>query len=271
MPAPTDHPPYLLSNAAVQAEVRLRALATLFDPGTIRHLEGCGVEPGWRCLEVGGGAGTIAAWLADRVGPAGHVLVTDIDARFLQGLAASNLEVRRHDIAADPLPPAAFDLVHVRLVLNQFADPGPILARLRGSLKPGGWLLCEEFDSASMPADPDAHPGETLLRSQVVLARVMAARGFDRRFGRRLFAHLRAQGFADVAAEGRVFMVPGGTAGAALVHANCAQLRPALVDTGDVTDAEIERDLASLDDPALLMPSSVMWAAWGRRAEGLEG
>ena len=96
-----------------------------------------------------------------------------------------------------------------------------MLARLRTALKPGGWLVCEEFDSESMPPDPTVSTGERLLRTQVAMGRLMADRGFDRRFGRRLFAHLRAQGLADVGAEARLFMVQGGSPGADLVRSNC--------------------------------------------------
>jgi len=188
--------PYLLDNAGAEAPARLTALAAMFDPGTIRHLESRGVGPGWHCLEVGGGGGSVAAWLATRVGVTGHVLVTDIDPRFLEALDLPNLEVRCHDIATDPLPESAFDIIHVRLVLNHLLEPARVLARLRAALKPGGWLVAEEFDSESMPPDPTVSTGELLLKSQVAMGRVMAGRGFDRRFGRRLFAHLRALGFA---------------------------------------------------------------------------
>jgi 2-polyprenyl-3-methyl-5-hydroxy-6-metoxy-1,4-benzoquinol methylase len=257
--------PYLLDNAGAEAPVRLAALAAMFDPGTIRHLESRGVGPGWHCLEVGGGGGSIAAWLARRVGATGHVLVTDIDPRFLHPLDLPNVEVRRHDIATDALHESAFDVIHVRLVLNHLAEPARVLARLRTALKPGGWLVCEEFDSESMPPDPTLGTGELRLRTQNALGRLMADRGFDRRFGRRLFAHLRAQGLADVGAEGRLFMVQGGSPGADLVRANCEQLRIAMIDAGDVTAREIDDDLARLDDSEFMMPSSIMWAAWGRR------
>ena len=260
--------PYLLDNAAAEAPARLTALAAMFDPGTIRHLESRGVGPGWHCLEVGGGGGSVAAWLATRVGPTGHVLVTDIDPRFLQALDLPNVEVRRHDIATDPLSESAFDVIHVRLVLNHLPEPARVLARLRTALKPGGWLVCEEFDSESMPPDPTVSAGELLLRTQVAMGRLMADRGFDRRFGRRLFGHLRAQGLADVDAEARLFMVQSGSAGADLVRANCEQLRSALINGGGVTTREIDRDLARLNEPQFMMPSSIMWAAWGRRPAG---
>jgi hypothetical protein len=31
------------------------------------------------------------------------------------------------------------------------------------------------------------------------------------------------------------------------------------------TEEEFNRDLARLDDPSFMMPSSIMWTAWGRR------
>jgi hypothetical protein len=57
---------------------------------------------------------------AARVGPAGFVLATDIDPRFvLQGGSTNpaNMEVRVHDIVTDSLPEGAYDLIPARLVL----------------------------------------------------------------------------------------------------------------------------------------------------------
>jgi ubiquinone/menaquinone biosynthesis C-methylase UbiE len=151
---------YLLDNAGREAPRRFDAQSALFDSGTIRHLEDRGIRPGWQCLEVGGGGGSIAAWLAARVGPTGHVLVTDIDPRFLEPLDAPNVEVRRHDIVTDPLPEAAFDLIHARAVLIHLPERERVLARLVSALKPGGWLVDEELDSASLLPDPTMYPGE---------------------------------------------------------------------------------------------------------------
>ena len=39
--------------------------------------------PGWHCLEVGGGGGTVAHWMAERCAPGGSVLCTDIDPRHI--------------------------------------------------------------------------------------------------------------------------------------------------------------------------------------------
>ena len=62
---------------------RLHAIADLFDPATRRLLAQVGVARGWRCLEVAAGTGSVAAWLADQVGPEGEVFATDIDLTHL--------------------------------------------------------------------------------------------------------------------------------------------------------------------------------------------
>jgi ubiquinone/menaquinone biosynthesis C-methylase UbiE len=127
---------YVFDNAGAQAGARFSALGALFDPGTTRHLTALGVAEGWHCLEVGAGAGSIADWLCDRVGAA-DVVATDIDPRFLDAAGRPNLEVRRHDIASDPLSEAAFDLVHARLVLVHLPERENALLRIVRALKPG--------------------------------------------------------------------------------------------------------------------------------------
>ncbi len=105
---------------------------------------------------MGGGGGSVARWLAERVGPAGRVLCTDLDTRIIeQGSAAAggNLEVRRHDIAHDELPREAFDLAHARLVMIHVPERERALENMVKALKPGGWLVIEDFDTASLQPD----------------------------------------------------------------------------------------------------------------------
>ena len=179
---------YVFDNAHGKTRERFPALSDLYDNETIRCLRSVGVAPGWHCLEVAAGGGTIAQWLAGQVGVSGRVLATDLDTRFLESLAVPALEVRRHDIARDPLPNLAFDLVHARLILVHLPERELALAKMVSALKPGGWLVCEEFDSQSMPADPVLCPGERALKAQAALQRVMALRGANTRYGRELGA-----------------------------------------------------------------------------------
>ena len=61
---------YVFDQTWKREHARLRALEDAFDGASIRHLAERGVGAGWRCLEVGCGAGSVARWLAERVGPA---------------------------------------------------------------------------------------------------------------------------------------------------------------------------------------------------------
>lgn len=60
-----------------------------------------------------------------------------------------------HDIVKDPLPAHSFDLIHARLVLAHLPARDQVLPRLVASLRPGGWLVVEDFDSWLPPClDP---------------------------------------------------------------------------------------------------------------------
>jgi len=255
---------YSLDNAGPEAPSRFQALTATFDAETIRHLEDLGVGAGWRCLEVGGGSGSIATWLASRIAPSGQLLVTDIDPRFLESLNLPNTEVRRHNIVTDPLPEAAFDLVHARLVLTHIPEREAVLRRMAASLKPGGWLLDEEIDISISP-DPASFPGEVRSKTFEAMLRVMAQRGVDHQFGRRLFGELRDLGLHNVASEGKASVWTATTPGTSILRANFEQLRDDMLRGGFVTEQEFERDLAQMDDSSFRMPSPIVWSAWGQR------
>jgi SAM-dependent methyltransferase len=247
------------------AAVRFAALSALFDASSQRHLADRGVAPGWHCLEVGGGGGSIAKWLGHRVGPTGRVLATDVDTRFLEQIELPNVDVRCHDITRDALPERAFDLIHTRMVLLHLPARDLVLPRLLSALKPGGWLVCEEFDRQSAPPDPDVSPGEVVLKTNQALGRAHHDQGGALQYGRVLFGRLRSMGLTGLGAEARLVMVQSESWGASLLRASYEQRRHAMIDTGYVTDQEFDADLARLDAADFMMPSPLMWTVWGRR------
>lgn len=131
----TDHG-YLLDNKQSEAGIRFGALAELFDPVTFRHIDQLGIGAGMRCWEVGAGGPSVPLGLAERVGPTGTVLATDIDVSWTSGIADGVIEVLTHDVAADPPPPGGFDLVHARLVLVHVTDRAEALRRMVQALRP---------------------------------------------------------------------------------------------------------------------------------------
>ena len=256
---------YVFDNAGPQAAARLAALAEVFDPGSRRQILERGVTDGWRCLEIGGGLGTITRWLAERVGPTGSVVTTDIDPRHLHQLQLPNVEVRRHDVLTDPLPSGAFDLAIARLVLEHLPDPDAALSRMVGAVRPGGWVLVEDFELlAGVVAD--AHGGEERIsKTMAAMRRVSAAAGAHQRLGRSLASRLRGLGLTNVGTEGRILLWRGRTTGATLSRLNFEQLREPILATGLVTSEEFDADVAALDDDGFETRSPILWTAWGQK------
>src|SRR5689334_10566667 len=128
--------PYVFSNDRPTAGRLLDALGQMHDPFTISRLSEAGVTPGERWLEIGAGAGTVAGWLADQVGPAGEVIATDVRPQHIREHAG--VTVLQHNILTDPLPAGQFDGIHARAVLQHLPARHEVLARLAGALRPGG-------------------------------------------------------------------------------------------------------------------------------------
>jgi len=255
---------YVFDNAWESERARLTGLESGLDAETIRHLETFGVGAGWRCWEIGGGGGSIAAWLCERVGDDGHVLATDLETTFLDRLPHANLAVRRHDIVADELPEGPFDLVHARWVLHWVPDRKGALARMVAALRPDGWLLVEEPDFVTL-----FHGCASEIVRKVVTVAVRATEaksGAQSEYGRRLLDDIRAQGVVDVESSGRIEMMRGGTPLCTHLRLSIAKVGATLVDSGAVDAEELEEAFARLEDPAFATMSAITMAVWGRRA-----
>jgi len=257
---------YVFDNAGRNAEERYRTLSCLYDANTIRHLKKRGVEEGWSCLEVAAGGGSIASWLCLRVGPSGQVVATDIDPRFLQTLPHTNLEVRRHDIRVDELPASQFDLVHARLLLVHLPERERALRRMVESLKPGGWIVLEEFDALSLLPDPTVSPAEVDLKIRHAFHEILTDRSVDLRCGRLLVHKLRAHGLVNIGVEASVSLWGGQSVGASHMKLSFEEMRGPMLRSGLISQEEFEADLKRIDDHDFLMPSPMMWTAWGAKA-----
>lgn len=256
---------YLLDNRQAEAGERFDALSALFNPSTFRHFETLGVGQGWRCWEVGAGGPTVPAWLADRVGPGGHVVATDIDTSWMP--EATGFKVLRHDVTAET-PPAGgpFDLIHARLVMVHLPERDRALRSMVQALRPGGRLLLEDGDTALQPLIcPDEYGPEQELanRLRCGFRELLRQRGADLAYGRKLPRLLREAGLVDVEAD--AYFPITSPACTALEEATVRQLRGKLVAEGLATDEEIDRHLANVTADRLDLATAPMISAWGRR------
>lgn len=238
---------------------RLGSIELTWDPFTKGHIDDLGITGDWRCLEVGGGGGSIARWLCER---ASSVVATDLDTRFLDEIDAPNLDVRRHDVTADPLDEETFDLVHSRLLLEHLAARDEALKRMVAALKPGGVLLAEDYDWAtgttSFPAD------ETYTKVTTAVLGLMGANGYDAGYGRRLPDLLEAHGL-ETGCEGHVLVLTRESPARDFYRLSLEQVRGALVASGALSDDDVTGVIARLDDPGFRVLSPIMLSAWGRK------
>ncbi|MFF1294580.1 MULTISPECIES: methyltransferase domain-containing protein [unclassified Streptomyces] len=258
---------YLLDNQQAEAAERFDAFAALFDPTTFRHLESFGIGPGWRCWEVGAGGTSVVSWLAKKVGPTGRVVATDIDTSRLAPAARPPVEVRVHDVGTEEAPGEGFDLVHARLVLVHVPDRERALRSMAESLRPGGRLLVEDADPALQPLTcPDDHgPAEQLAnRLRQGFRRLLADRGADLSYGRRLPRLLREAGLHRVEAD--AYFPLSSPACAALESATIRQIRDRLVTAGLATDDDVDQHLANVAAGGMDLATAPMISAWGRKA-----
>src|SRR3954453_14300695 len=175
---------YSLSPVDAAVRERLEGVAEAMDPATTRFLDALGVAAGWRCIEIGAGIGSIAVWLADRVGTTGQVVATDIETRWGETLSRSDIEIRRHDIAEESLETLSFDLVHARGVLSHLPRWREAIGHMVQALRPGGWLCVEETDwLTSGVSDP---PTPAIERFWAAVGELMRSGGGDPYTGRKL-------------------------------------------------------------------------------------
>lgn len=258
---------YMLDKDLKKARERLRIKESLQDPGTEDCLRRIGVEEGWRCLEIGGGTGSVAAWLCGRVGTAGRVVATDINPVFLERLEFSNLEVRKHDVAEDPLEESAYDFVHARDVLIHIPSRDAVMAKMARAVKPGGWMLLEEPDMSTDGPDSGApEPMRTLYEK--VMGSIFAflrREELDPFLGGRLFGMMRLLGLEAMGGEGRLRLFRGGDEALRSPHMMAfAQLRQAVVEAGGVTGGEYDDFLALASRPDFSWREGLTVSVWGR-------
>ncbi|MEU1009224.1 methyltransferase [Streptomyces sp. NPDC005890] len=257
---------YLLDNRQNEAGERFDAFTALFDPTTFRHLEGLGIGPGWRCWEVGAGGASVVSWLAEKVGPSGQVVATDIDTSRLTAADRPPVEVRVHDVGAEEPPGEGFDLVHARLVLVHVPDRERALRSMIKALRPGGRLLIEDADPALQPLTcPDEFGPEQRLANRLRqgFRKLLADRGADLSYGRKLPRLLREAGLHEVQAD--AYFPVTSPACTALELATVRQIRDRLVAAGLATNAEIDQHLANVEAGTMDLTTAPMISAWGRK------
>jgi SAM-dependent methyltransferase len=259
-------PRYSFDNDDPESVGRHSHLSDILDAFTFQRLSTVGDLTGKRCLEVGAGGGSVARWLAERTGPTGDVLATDLNVRHLP--VDEGFRVRRHDLVSEPVPDGPWDLIHARLVLLHIPQREEVLARLAGSLAPGGALVIEdwatEFGNLVLAA-PDAETAGVIEHYRDLLVnRVLPGRGNDPTWAARVHQKMVDIGLVDVDTAIESASWPGGSPGAVLIAVNVAQLRDDFIAAG-FSEERIEQLYSAVQDPRLVVRGHFTYSTIGRR------
>jgi SAM-dependent methyltransferase len=253
---------YALDNSWDHAKRRLSLLEQYLDPITKRRMVGLGLRQGMRCLEIGAGAGSIAVWLCEQVGPAGHVVATDINIQLLKDIARINLEVREHDIVVDAALGSNFDFVHSRWLLHHLPQPERAIQRMIEVVRPGGWLLLEEVDFFPV------HTSTSQVYADFMVAltgSVVKASGRDCFWARTLPSLVAGMGLQQVAGEGDFSVLQGGSPMAEFFALTADQMRERILASGDMSAVKLDEALTLLKSPNFWALGGAGVAVWGRR------
>jgi SAM-dependent methyltransferase len=175
---------------------------------TVALLDRAAPGPGDRVLELAGGPGGVGLAAAERVGPGGEVVITDVAAEMTAvaaGRAAArglgHVVTRERDLEDLAEPDDAFDVVLCREGLMFALDPARAAAEIRRVLRPGGRVAVAVWGPRA------ANPWLGLLFDAVTAqtGRPVPAPGVPGPFslddGDRLGALLREAGLDDVRVE----------------------------------------------------------------------
>ena len=178
------------------------SLRTWLGPATDVMLDMAQIRRGHRVLDVAAGAGDQTLQAAERVGPAGYVLATDISANILEfakqnarSAGFDNIETKVMDGEGLEVLDGTFDAVISRVGLIYFPDQQKALASMKRALKPGGRVAAIVYSTAennkffsipvsvirrraNLPPPLPGQPGPFSLGSPGVLEEAFRKAGF---------------------------------------------------------------------------------------------
>ncbi len=161
---------------------RERALTELLYPVRDTVLEKARLRPDDTVLDVGTGDGLIAFGALERLGPAGHVVFSDVSRDLFDhcraAATAEGLLDRRRFVSASAdslagIADASVDVVTTRSVLIYVKDKAEALREFRRVLRPGGRISVFEPINALM-RDPDRLLGYDITSIRPLAAKLKA-------------------------------------------------------------------------------------------------
>jgi SAM-dependent methyltransferase len=164
------------------------------------------LQAGDKVIDIGSGLGQYTLEMAKAIGPKGKVLGVERDPRQLEQAirnmksdgGGSTVEFRQGEVESLPLTKeewGSFDVGHARFVLEHLPKPHEALQELARAIRPGGRIVLEDDDHASLILFPEP-PGFAGLWAAYI--RSYDRLGNDPFIGRRLVSLLHGAGLRNM-------------------------------------------------------------------------
>lgn len=231
---------YIFDNTTEEREYqRLQLVEAANDRTTIRLLEETGIQPGWHCLELGAGAGSIVRWLGNQVGPTGLAVGVDKKTTYLHHDDSPHVQIYQGSFLDVPIE-QSFDLLHSRYVLIHNQEEGAILRKSCSLLKPGGWAIFEEpdFTSATLADQGQETPQGRVNRA---ICGMFINIGLDPAYALRLPHKLQESGFHIVRVQSLMHLCPGNSPMAQVMAESALVLEQEYSKTGLCSPEDIQQ------------------------------
>lgn len=165
------------------------------------------------------------------------------------------------DLFDTHLQPRSFDLVHARYVIAPLGRAGEQAAAHRRLVKPGGWLILEEWDTGSWHYNPPAPAVERLI---ALFHEVFA--GLGGQAGRQLPTLLRQIGAADIHIDAHVIALEPGHPYLRMPLQFSLSLQPRLEQLIGADELAALRRQAEteLDEPTRWATTFTLIQSWGK-------
>jgi SAM-dependent methyltransferase len=258
---------YLLANQPSELE-RLQLQSRVWEPAGRQLLSKLGDGSGRQALDVGCGALGWLRILSEWVGPSGQVVGTDIDegllsaARsFLEAEGISNVELVVDDLFESKLDPESFDLVHARYQIAPLGRGREQVALHLRLVRPGAFVVLEEWDLGSWHFNPPAPAADGLIR---LISQIFAGLGGEA--GRVLPELLGEGGIEDPELDAHVIALKPGHPYLRLPLQFSVALESRLLETATEDELgslrhEVETELA---EPGRWGTTFTLIQSWGR-------
>jgi len=262
----------LLPSIALEVE-RMRLQAEAWEPEVELWLDQVGVQPGWRCVDLGCGPVGILGPLDRRVERKGRVVGVDNDPKkleaarqYVQDNRLESVEIVPSDVFDTVLECETFDLTHSRFMIAPHGRHEDLLSEMISLTRPGGIVAVEEPDVSAWNCFPTRPAFRRLVSA---FQDAFSESGGNLTAGRNTYTLLRRAGLEDVRARAVAVAGEAGHPFRKIILHFADALRKHIIEGDILSQPELDRCVAEVEqvvaDPDVLVVSYLTTQVWGRK------